>query len=67
MNRRTLNIIANLEAMELHKLTKTIQNNNGYMLDWCTVSVSCVFLKEFPFKIDVQPDGKQYFCLWWIK
>jgi hypothetical protein len=55
------NMILELEAIELHKLTKIIEQNNGYILDLSTDSVSCVFLKkEFPFNIDVQPDGKQY-------
>ena len=53
--------ILELEAIELHKFTKIIEQNKGYILDLSTDSVSCVFVKEeFPFNIDIQPDGKQY-------
>ncbi len=40
------------EAIELHRLSKIIENNNGFILDLSTDCISCVFPNELPFQVD---------------
>ena len=47
------NLVLELEAIELHKLTKVIESNQGYILDLSTDCVLCVFLDcNLPFELD---------------
>ena len=46
------NMVLELEAIELHKMSQIIENNNGYILDLATDCISCVFQNDFPFKTD---------------
>ena len=48
------------EAIELHKLSKIIENNNGFILDLSTDCISCVFPNEFPFQVDVMIMTKNF-------
>jgi hypothetical protein len=47
------NMILDMEAIELHKLMKTIEGKGGVVLDLSTDCVSCVFKdNKFPFKVE---------------
>jgi hypothetical protein len=45
------NMVLDMEAVELHKLTKVIESKKGLVLDLSTDSVSCVFKGACPFGV----------------
>ena len=45
------NIILDMEAIQLHKLTKLIESKGGVVLDLATDCASCCFKKGFPFEL----------------
>ena len=54
------------EAIELHKLSKVIENAGGLVLDLSTDAVTCVFKsKELPFKTVTQDDRQMIFGLYY--
>ena len=46
------NMILEMEAIELHKMSIAIKHKGGIVLDLSTDCISCVFPGEFPFKLD---------------
>jgi hypothetical protein len=45
-------MILEIEAIELHKLARTIEGRGGHVLDLSTDSVSCVFPDDvLPFQV----------------
>jgi hypothetical protein len=49
------------EAIELHKLSKVIESNKGFILDLSTDCISCVFPNEFPLQVDENNNIKNYY------
>ena len=50
-------MVLDLEAIELHKLSRVIEQAGGLVLDLSTDAVTCVFkTKELPFKTVTQDD-----------
>ena len=54
-------MILEQEAIELHKLSKIIESNNGFILDLSTDCISCVFPNVLPFQVDDNNNLKNYY------
>ena len=55
------NMVLELEAIELHKMSKLIKSKGGCILDLSTDCITCVFKNKFPFKLDEKNNILNYY------